>query len=437
MLRVPFLTDLDPRRAVAGSRDPLGMQALWTHLGRHVVGNLSTVSTSVRDFTITVLGFHLVEKVVEVDGAGGDLGAFIRWEQLAGYARAAVNGETSFRGTERVHRNLEDGRPVTLSADREHQILGNQKIYGLWGLYTVPSRSSGLLGGDPPRPTPPAREHAERAWWPALTKAGLGDGRRIISLLREARGRLDVNGRDRDLVAAVAGLIRPRFTAEERAFYGHHLVRGGPDDGTGGVQRELAEMLESGGLGALEPLSPALIGGWTKEAARRPGTDGRLAAHLERVRVCESLLAAVGALFGWLLTQQGATLDSLADTVRRQWGPRVGRVEAERLRDLKSEFAAATGSDEVAARWIATADCLAMGQYRESLDLLLQQNRWVMSVRNGASPWAEARDGRLHVRFRDELGRLPDRDELRTLWRYPYFIDSLRSVLDTLRESAA
>jgi hypothetical protein len=36
-----------------------------------------------------------------------------------------------------------------ISDDRAHQILGNQKIYGLWGLYTMPARASGLLDGDP------------------------------------------------------------------------------------------------------------------------------------------------------------------------------------------------------------------------------------------------------------------------------------------------
>jgi len=43
------VTDLDSRAAVKGSRDPLGIQAIWTRLGRHVVGNLTTVSNSVRD----------------------------------------------------------------------------------------------------------------------------------------------------------------------------------------------------------------------------------------------------------------------------------------------------------------------------------------------------------------------------------------------------
>src|SRR3989442_15950904 len=36
MLTTPFLTDLDSRAAVKGSRDPLGIQQIWTRLGRHV-----------------------------------------------------------------------------------------------------------------------------------------------------------------------------------------------------------------------------------------------------------------------------------------------------------------------------------------------------------------------------------------------------------------
>ncbi len=56
-LRVPFLTDLDSRGDVKGSRDPLGLQAIWTHFGRKVVGNLTTVSSSLRGFTTTLLGY--------------------------------------------------------------------------------------------------------------------------------------------------------------------------------------------------------------------------------------------------------------------------------------------------------------------------------------------------------------------------------------------
>src|SRR5688572_42013 len=139
MLTVPFLTDIDPQIAVKGSRDPLGIQTIWARLGRHVVGNLTTVSTSVRDFTTLILGYYFTERVASEFGGDGDLPVFLRWEQLAAYARGEINGDWAFRGVERVKKNLQDGAPVRLGTSATAQILSNQKTYGLWGLYTVPA----------------------------------------------------------------------------------------------------------------------------------------------------------------------------------------------------------------------------------------------------------------------------------------------------------
>ena len=68
---MPFLTDLDSRAAVKGSRDPLGIQPIWTRLGRHVIGNLTTQSTSVRDFGTLLLGYHFAEVLTSL-GAPAD-----------------------------------------------------------------------------------------------------------------------------------------------------------------------------------------------------------------------------------------------------------------------------------------------------------------------------------------------------------------------------
>ena len=112
---MPFLTDIDSRAAIKGSRDPLGAQAIWTLLGRHVVGGLTTNTTSVRDFVVLLLGHWFIEKL---DGAGSReeaLPVFIRWEQLASYARFQA-GETGFRGTTRKRRFIEEGPWITISA---------------------------------------------------------------------------------------------------------------------------------------------------------------------------------------------------------------------------------------------------------------------------------------------------------------------------------
>jgi hypothetical protein len=147
MLSQPFLTDLDTRAQVKGSVDPLGAMAIWARLGRRVVGNLSTVTTSVRDFKTLVLGFGLISDLRRKGGPDNDLdplAAFLRSEQLAAYTRAS-SGDWGFRGLRRVRSRMAEGQVVPVSAERDCQILGNQKIYGLWGLFTVPS-------ADPYRP---------------------------------------------------------------------------------------------------------------------------------------------------------------------------------------------------------------------------------------------------------------------------------------------
>jgi len=82
VLTTPFLTELDSRAAIKGSRDPLGVQQIWTRLGRQVVGNLTTVSNSVRDFTVLLLGYYFVERVADEVGQDADLATFLKWEQL-------------------------------------------------------------------------------------------------------------------------------------------------------------------------------------------------------------------------------------------------------------------------------------------------------------------------------------------------------------------
>ena len=59
-----FLTLEDPRAKIQGSRDPLGAQPVWSGLGRHLVSNLTTVSNSVRGFTVLLLGRYFGELLI-------------------------------------------------------------------------------------------------------------------------------------------------------------------------------------------------------------------------------------------------------------------------------------------------------------------------------------------------------------------------------------
>lgn len=431
MLTTPFLTDLDSRAAVKGSRDPLGIQQIWTRLGRHVVGNLTTVSNSVRDFTTLLLGYYYTARLAEEQGPGTELATFLKWEQLAAYARAAANKDFAFRGTDRVRLNLSDGSRVTISADRAHQILGNQKIYGLWGLYTMPARASGLVEGDPPRLTPPALELVEQLYIPILEAKSRRDAQRILDVLRPKAQRLDTAGADRGIVEAVGRVLKRRLLAKEREFYRLYLLYGGPQDSTIGRQHQLAELLE-GILGRPDFVwSPVTISSLAKVARARGDHWQALADRLEWIRTSETVLAPVSALFNHLLGLDGKGVAIVTERLRGEWGQGLRTVSPEAFGELRREFAA--GDTHAGDRWVEIAHALSAGDYERLLDLLVEQNRAVMAARGGA-PWIEKRDGKLHVRFRDEHGSLPHREDLPTLWRFPYFLDSLRSVAATLKE---
>jgi len=431
MIAIPFLTDLDSRAAVKGSRDPLGIQSIWTRFGRHVVGNLSTVSNSVRDFTIAILGHYFTEQVAEAVGPGTDLDTFLKWEQLAGYARSKINHEGGFRGVERVQQNLQEGS-VALSASSRHQILSSQKLYGIWGLYTVPARSSGLLEGTPARLTSPARDLVREVYFPKLAEAGFREGKTIVDLLKKETVKLDTEAGGRRLLVAVAGLIEKRFTAREREFYRDYLLFGGPEDATEGRQRQLVELLESKLTGDKFPWSPGALRALAREAEGEGEAWGSLANYLSRIALIETVLAPASVLFIHLLGCHDATVDELAHRIRRGWGPKMTTVDMGKVLELKAELA--DGDDDAGKRWLDIASTMAEGQYQDLIGLLVSQNRVVMQIRGAAGAWIEIQHGRLHVRLPEERGDLPKRQALPNLWRFPYFLDSLYAVAFALKE---
>ncbi|QDT04228.1 hypothetical protein K227x_26180 [Rubripirellula lacrimiformis] len=434
MLKVPYLTDLDSRAAVKGSRDPLGIQQVWTRMGRHVVGNLTTVSNSVRDFSTLLLGYYFAEQLADELGPGSKLATFLKWEQLAAYSRASVNGDFSFRGTERVKRNLSESNRVTLSDERSHQILANQKIYGLWGLYTMPSRASGLVNGSPTRLTPVAMDFVQTHCLPILTKAGAGkDASRIVTLLKAKSTRFDVKKPDAPVVAA-GQFLKQNIRKAEREFFYEHLVEGGPTDATEGRQRQLASLLADSLSDSSFKWTPATMRHLVKAASSRGDQWQPLATDLERIRITESVLAPSSLLFNYLLGSDGQTIKEIAGAVEKQWGRGLTTIEPGVLDGMHGQWSG--GDSSVGDRWVAIGHALSSGRFADVVEQLMQQNASVMTTRGGAA-WVEKNRGKLNVRFKDENGKLPDEDKLGELWRFPYFLDSLRSVVRVLREKSS
>ena len=433
MISGPFLTDLDSRAEVKGSRDPLGIQSIWTRFGRYVIGNLTNASSSVRDFTVLLLGHHFAARVAEVVGPGAELSTFMKWEQLASYARGHINQDWIFRGTERTRENLQEG-VVTLSAQPVFQTLSSQKLYGIWGLYSMPGRASGLLEGDPARLTPHAREFIEQFYLPRLSKAGFHEGQRIVELLTKEFARIDPDQtQDRALLSAVAGLLKSEFPVQEREFYQKHLLFGGPLDDTAGRQRQLADLLTPMLSASDFPWSPSVVSALVKEAEANGESWHPLAFRLRRIVVAERVLAPTSELFSYLLgCDEVSTLD-IAKRIKSNdgWGNNVPTVDIHELMDLEAEFA--HGDKEAGKRWMGIGQAMAEGDYGRLVGLLIQQNKAVMQARGGAA-WIEEQNGKLRVRVAEERGSLPERKELTDLWRFPYFLNSLRSVAFVLKE---
>lgn len=442
VLSMPFLTQLDSRAAIKGSRDPLGVQMIWTRLGRHVVANLTTVSTSVRDFTVLLLGYYFAARVAEEGGSAGDLATFLKWEQLASYARASVNKERGFRGTERVARRLQDGERVRLSVDAGAQILGNQKIYGLWGLYTVPAKASGLLEGDPTRLTGAARDVVERSLLSAMEQAGPKTVQGVVDRLRNSEYALDLHGaRDAAVLKGVARTLG-KLREPERQLYREHLLFGGlgdhdPTRGTQGRQRLFAELLVDTRSSPDWALTPKTLRIIAARAARRSEPAAQaLAYRLERIVTAELTLAPAVALFEHVLGCDGQPLSAIADGVRRHWGKGPSQtIDVAAFEALEPELRLWGDDAGTGRRWVQIAASLHDAQYEETLRLLLEQNAAVMKARSAAAPWADVREGKLHVRFRDEQAtHLPDVVELPNYWRHAYFVESLRAVALSLSE---
>ena len=206
-----------------------------------------------------------------------------------------------------MRKNLVGSSRVTLSDDRAHQILGNQKIYGLWGLYTMPARASGLVDGDPPRLTPPPLELVETFCTCRFCRRVPA---RMPSAIREAlrpqSSRIDVSGGDATVVEAVGRVLKRASVAREREFYRFHLLYGGPQDATEGRQQQLAELLTSTSRREGFRLVDRRWSGNLAKAARVDGDDWHPLAHRShasgRARRC---LPRSSALFTHLLGLDG------------------------------------------------------------------------------------------------------------------------------------
>ena len=425
---MPFLTLEDPNAMIKGSRDPLGVQPIWSAFGRHVVTNLTTQSTSIRGFTVLLLGRYFAADLLEKGMATREdaLDIFLRMEQVGAYVRHVAHGVKGgeIRGIERVQRFAqEQNGNVLIAADRRGMILSDQKVYGLWGLYAVPARTSGLIPDGALDVMPAAREFIEHNYISRLN----GSAGKLRNLLTEG-GRLRTNERD-PIFSALKPILDPQFSSAELEFYGSHLRDGHNVPGADpGRQERFRRLLESDT--DLEKLTGR--GEILHLAKRAAGQDEGLSVSLNRIAQLEAFLAPAAALFQHMLARHGQQVANVAEEIRRMWGSSVPNLERAAFERLLSEIQ--SYSTEAIGSWMGRVHAaLHAGDFETAIDGLLFWNEVVMQIRGGA-PWVRIGTGRkLEVRYRGVEQLLPTKDELPNLWMYSYFIDALKNVTQQLR----
>ena len=417
-----FLTLEDPNAGIKGSRDPLGVQPIWATFGRHVVTNLTTQSTSIRGFTILLLGRYFAARLIG-DGVVPEeeaLNVALRMEQLGAHARyAAHDVEEGIRGIERVKAFIDEGRgKVTIQANRRGMILSDQKVYGLWGLYSVPARTSGLISEGRVGVEEPTRKFIEQNYLPYLEEV-MSPLRRLLA----RGGTVDTRGKD-PVFTAVAKVLPEKFTQNEIEFYGHYLRDGlEVKEADSERQSRFRELLET----HTDLDQPVGRGEILRLAKAARSTDESLAHHLERITHLEALLAMAEAMFDYILTQNGKHPKDVAANLSEHWGHPIPNLDSACFQEILPEIKNAS-TPEIGSAMVRCHEALRVSNYEEAVRTVLDWNAKVMAGRNSA-PWAAVgEEGWVNVRYRGSERFLPKRNELSELWENNYFIDSLKNV---------
>ncbi|MEO5912688.1 MAG: hypothetical protein ABIS50_00530 [Luteolibacter sp.] len=423
---MPFLTKLDPNAQIKGSRDPLGIQGIWTNLGRRIVSNLTTVSTSVSDFAATILGYAFVEQLENENSA---VEIFLRWEQWAAYSRVHCHPGSVVRGVERVRARLNEESKVVISAARQHQILSNQKTYGLWGLYSMPSRECGLIEHRTPRLTDDAREFIEREYWPRLKPTAGMRAKKLAEALNRTQFKIDLEGGQQQLVSAIADLLaippHRQFTSGERNFYTKHLLNRTP------LQQRAVETMPKELTFGGKAITPALLQSWSRGAELK---DPDLAIRLHQVLVAESVLAPMACLFSRLLGCDGRPLRDVVADLHKEWGAAFTKLDLDTFADLRGAIREAAGKRQDSdIKWLDVAHAMHQADYKAVIRLLCEINASVMDHRGGAR-WISIENGKIKVHAFEAPRPLPSAKDLGDLWEHSYFLDSLATVTAPLQE---
>jgi len=399
-----FLSLLDERAKAKGSRDPLGFELVWSHFGRKVVGNLTTITSSMDNFAVALLGFYWANQLVPM---GGEASArhkevrqvFLRYEQLTGYVRyygkaTDIMGIT--RVTQRIH---DDSFKITLGQSTEQQILSDQASYGLWGLYSSAARDTGLAKGSDRLVTPLGEEIAQ-----AIIKE-LSVADELFSLLTSKKP-LDREQLER-MAESFMKAIHHKSVQEPLL---EALMSGNDPQG---VQHELWQVTQKIFSDGMK--TPKNIEEFINRVLKYK-TSEHLTQYLHDILGIERLLVAANNLFQYCQRKDGESLDDILKALEGRYRyihlPKSLPIDDFPRREQLESLLTAIRNDEI----------------RRAINEILRLNKEVMQQRSGA-PWVEVESRRsLRVRVKSEKAELKSQSAIELQWDYDYFIGSFLNI---------
>jgi hypothetical protein len=398
---ITIFSSLDGRARPKGSRDALGAEAVWSHLGRKIVGNLTTVTSNLDNFVVALLCCHYANHVANRnDDTRLIQERYLRAEQVSAYLKLlAGNLKSGFFGITRAAENFAGDR-ILLGAAPRAQLLASQASYGLWGLYSSALEGAALIAGANRRLTP--------------SGSTLVDA--ILSRLGTSRWDAFCTLAGATWFDKTAGsVLAPHFTrmlsdAALRGAVVHALLAKQRDCL---LQAELFALAQAF-LGLDQEIGPARFSSWIEKNA---DASDVLKGTMRRIASLDPLLAFAERMMSWLQTRHDIQLDELAATLQPYlnglvfgdaWQSEHELPHRAFLQNLQT--AASTGD---AASTIRT---------------VVEQNRSLMRARGGGA-WIDTDGGRLKVRVRND--RPADLYALQspgTTWRYSYFLHSFLTI---------
>jgi hypothetical protein len=410
-----FISLLDERARPKGSRDPLGFELVWTTFGRRIIGNLTTITSSLENFSVALLGFHWANEYA-MDGNPDESQKitrdyFLKYEQLAAYLRYFDHGAGgSIMGINRVTQRCEDDskKSLNLGVENVTQILSDQASYGLWGLYSSAMRETGLVKG------------AERK----VTEKGFEIVQEIENKLNKT---LFINLLSKDYV-----------TKEELREYAKEFVLAVTNEqvstvllehllkGSGGNQLQIELWEHTKSLLHENSLPEDDKNGLLEALLKRQTISETLAIELQNIQKIEHLLVALNNVFHYCRRQHGEHITTI-----------IKKLE-------KKQYDFSYLSDDVCKLDFPHNGLICIGltslkngDFNRVIMTLLELNKTVMKQRNGA-PWVELESGnKFNVVVKNEVAELISADKLIDKWKYDYFLGSFLKMAQNYHSSTA